>query len=126
LSGNHSVDIKQWPSTGWRRVAEGTGAGGGTIKGSFRVSQHNDYFLATNSALQNNYVIGKVSEDHKGILVREANYHPDGGQIFLPKITSHNTEVPLFVLFASLGGQHHQPIKTTLTKICPIPKLRHP
>ena len=98
--------LRQWPKEGWREVASGTGSGGGTIKGQFITSTHEDYYLATNTALDNRYVIGRVpqiknKENTNSILVREANYHPDGGQIFVP--LTQDKEIKFILLLAKEG-----------------------
>jgi hypothetical protein len=78
-------EIRQWPPSGWRNLAPGTGFGGGTIKGKFINKWVNDLCLAENTALGNQYIIGRRPRNStNSVLVREVNYHPDGGQIFMP------------------------------------------
>tara|TARA_B100001964_G_scaffold214865_1_gene252779 strand:- start:891 stop:1517 length:627 start_codon:yes stop_codon:yes gene_type:complete len=79
---SEKVIIKQWPHTGWRKVADGTGYGGGTVEGNFSYTLDGKYMKATNDAVGGYYIIGILNEN--SILTREANYHPDGGQIFFP------------------------------------------
>jgi ureidoglycolate lyase len=90
------VDIETWPAQGWRPVEPGTGNQGGATSGQFDVYHAGDMMHARNHAVDGHYVTGWFSDpataseqsleaDHSRILVREANYHPDGGQIFYPR-----------------------------------------
>jgi len=79
---SEKVIIKQWPRVGWRKIADGTGYGGGTVEGNFSYTLDGNYMKAMNEAIGKSYVTGILKK--KYILTREANYHPDGGQIFYP------------------------------------------
>lgn len=89
------VDITTWPAPGWRPVEPGTGNQGGVTSGEFEVYRAGDMMHARNHAVDGHYVTGWFTDpatasaeslhvDHSRVLVREANYHPDGGQIFCP------------------------------------------
>ncbi|XP_013418496.1 uncharacterized protein LOC106179424 [Lingula anatina] len=85
------VEISTWPQPGWRPICPGTGNQGGITGGEFTYLWDGDLCLATNKAVPDgDYVIGRlpanVSRDKRThVLVREANYHPDGGQVFFPQ-----------------------------------------
>ena len=55
---------------------------GGTVEGNFSYTLDGKYMKATNEAVGGYYITGILNEN--SILTREANYHPDGGQIFYP------------------------------------------
>ena len=91
-----TVDIETWPAQGWRPVEPGTGNQGGVTSGRFDVYRAGDMMHARNHAVNGHYVTAWFSDppsaseqaldvDHSRVLVREANYHPDGGQIFYPR-----------------------------------------
>jgi len=90
------VEIVTWPAPGWRPVEPGTGNEGGITSGEFEVYRTGDFMHARNHAVDGHYVTGwfldpvRASEQSKEVdgsrvLVREANYHPDGGQVFYPR-----------------------------------------
>ncbi|XP_071154080.1 uncharacterized protein [Mytilus edulis] len=84
------VEITPWPVGGWRKLYPGTGAMGGIVSGNFVYEWEGDVCKAINNAVGGHYVTGRlptgVSFDNRThVLVREANYHPDGGQIFFPR-----------------------------------------
>lgn len=90
------VDIVTWPQPGWRPVVEGTGNEGGITQGDFEMRRVGERMLAFNHAVDGYYVTGwfadpptasetKEPADTSSILVREANYHPDGSQVFFPR-----------------------------------------
>jgi ureidoglycolate lyase len=101
------VDIETWPAQGWRPVEPGTGNEGGITSGQFEVHRQGELMHARNHAVDGHYVTGwfadpataseqAVDVNHSRIFVREANYHPDGGQVFYPK--EHNPFVALLAL----------------------------
>jgi len=101
------VDIVTWPAQGWRPVEPGTGNQGGVTSGKFEVYRAGDMMHARNHAVDGHYVTGWFTDpadaseqsspaDHSRILVREANYHPDGGQVFCPR--DHKPFVALLAL----------------------------
>lgn len=100
FSGKFKPKVRQWPQEGWRPVAEGTGTGGGTIKGKFITSRFEDYYLATNTALNNKYIIGRVPavkrDAFNSILCRQCNFHPDGDQSFI--VIPDGKTTPKFIL----------------------------
>jgi ureidoglycolate hydrolase len=90
------VIIATWPAPGWRRVEPGTGNEGGITSGDFVMYRQGDLMVAHNHAVSGSYVTGwfadpalataeGTSPDYSRVLVREANYHPDGGQVFYPR-----------------------------------------
>jgi ureidoglycolate lyase len=103
------VDIVPWPAAGWRRLDAGTGVGGGVTSGPFKMRWKGDVLYADNHAVGGFYVTGwarlpdEASEDaptvaRTRVLTCEANYHPDGGQIFFPR-----DGVPFVALLAPPG-----------------------
>lgn len=108
------VDIVVWPKQGWRDVVPGTGNEGGITQGEFVFTWEGDMAVARNHAVDGHYVTGWFSDpltasfqsqtvERSHILVREANYHPDGSQIFAPK------EKTPFVALLALPGDDVQP-----------------
>lgn len=108
------VDIVVWPRQGWRDVVPGTGNEGGITQGEFVFSWEGDMAVARNHAVDGHYVTGWFSDpltarfdssdvDRSQIYVREANYHPDGAQIFFPK------EGTPFVALLALPGDDVKP-----------------
>ncbi|MBI3544739.1 MAG: ureidoglycolate lyase [Deltaproteobacteria bacterium] len=90
------VDIVPWPSRGRRKLDPGTGVGGGTTAGEFRMRWKGDVIYADNHAVGGFYVTGwtrrpehaseeRATAPRDRVLTFEANYHPDGGQIFFPR-----------------------------------------
>src|SRR5688572_25424341 len=90
------VDIVPWPYRGKRKLDPGTGTGGGITSGTFAMRWKGDVLYADNHAVGGFYVTGwtrapeEASEERatvprERVLTCEANYHPDGGQVFFPK-----------------------------------------
>ncbi len=90
------VRVVAWPTAGWRGLVAGTGAEGGVVADVFAFERRGAVQYATNRAVGRSYLIGWYGDpatatedrppnarDH--ILTHEANYHPDGGQIFFPR-----------------------------------------
>ncbi len=91
-------DITPFPLSGWRRLVEGTGDEGGVVEDVFELARVGRVQFAVNVGLGRKYVTGwygsdpAVAEDaaaeevvpglFDSILTHEANYHPDGGQVF--------------------------------------------
>ena len=115
------VDIVTWPKPGWREVVAGTGNEGGITEGEFVFTWEGDMAVARNHAVDGHYVTGwftdpaqacfDASYQDKGhayggrrqIYVREANYHPDGSQIFYPQ------EGTPFIALLALPGDDVKP-----------------
>lgn len=100
------VDIVTWPAPGKRPVERGTGRGGGVTSGPFEMEWKGDVCHAENHAVNGKYVTGwscppdQATEEpgprnRTYVLTHEANYHPDGGQVFF----SRNNE-PFVALLA--------------------------
>ena len=90
------VTIVTWPQPGWRPVVPGTGNEGGTVEDVFEMVRRGDILHAVNHAVGRSYITGwfgdpatasetETSTGSRSILTHEANYHPDGGQIFSPR-----------------------------------------
>ena len=100
------VWIEQWPQTGTRPVCPGTGKGGGVAEGDFRFQWQGEFLRADNMAVGDagiGFITGRLLKDQSfqtssHVLVRDANYHPDGGQVFYPK-----TKSPYVMLLAKAG-----------------------
>jgi ureidoglycolate lyase/seryl-tRNA synthetase len=90
------VTIVTWPQPGWRAVVAGTGNEGGIVEDSFVMERRGEVQHAVNGALGRSYITGWFADpatassnrepaDTSRIYTHEANYHPDGGQIFCPR-----------------------------------------
>lgn len=115
------VDIVTWPKPGWREVVEGTGNEGGITEGEFIFTWEGDMAVARNHAVDGHYVSGWFADPaqasfdaryqdkdqayggRRQIYVREANYHPDGSQIFYPQ------ERTPFIALLALPGDDVKP-----------------
>ena len=73
-----------------------------------------DFMIAQNHAVSGHYITGwfadpafacaeSTSPNYARVLVREANYHPDGGQVFFPQ------NMAPFVALLALPGDDVQP-----------------
>lgn len=89
------VQIVQWPQLGYRPVLPGTGLGGGVTEGDFEMAWIGEMLQAQNHAVGGHYITGwscdpteaaenKERNQTEFLYTFEANYHPDGGQIFYP------------------------------------------
>jgi len=103
------VRIETWPQPGWRPVVDGTGNEGGVTCGEFEVYRSGQLVLGRNHAVGGYYVTGWFDDpgtaseevtprDPSRVLVSEANYHPDGGQVFSPR-----NQDPFVALLAAAG-----------------------
>jgi ureidoglycolate lyase len=90
------VMIVTWPQPGWRPVVAGTGNEGGIVEDSFVMERRGEIQHAVNQAVGRSYITGWFADpatasgtrepaDMSRIYTHEANYHPDGGQIFCPR-----------------------------------------
>jgi ureidoglycolate lyase/seryl-tRNA synthetase len=91
-----TVTIATWPQPGWRPIVPGTGNEGGIVEDRFVMERRGEVQHAINLAVGRSYVTGWFSDpataseareprDISRIYTHEANYHPDGGQIFFPR-----------------------------------------
>ena len=85
-----------WPQSGWRPIISGTGDEGGVVEDFFVLERRGEIQYATNRAAGRSYITGwyvdpataaedREAADTSRIYTHEANYHPDGGQIFCPR-----------------------------------------
>lgn len=90
------VTVVPWPAAGRRPLVAGTGAEGGVISDVFVMERRGETLHAVNHAVGRAYLTGwfvdppqasdaRPSVHHASIFTHEANYHPDGGQIFFPR-----------------------------------------
>lgn len=90
------VAVVPWPTAGWRPLVPGTGVEGGVVADVFEYSRQGGLQFAENKAVGRRYLIGWYGDpavvgphtepvDRTRLLTHEANYHPDGGQIFWPR-----------------------------------------
>jgi ureidoglycolate lyase/seryl-tRNA synthetase len=90
------VTIVTWPQPGWRPVVSGTGNEGGIVEDSFEMVRRGEIQHAVNHAVGRSYITGwfadpatasesRTPRDTSRLFTHEANYHPDGGQIFFPR-----------------------------------------
>jgi hypothetical protein len=93
---NDKVTIVTWPQPGWRPIVPDTGNEGGVVEDSFVMERRGEVQHAVNLAVGRSYITGWfndpaiASEDRQPTdttrnYTHEANYHPDGGQIFSPR-----------------------------------------
>ena len=112
--GEGQVTIVTWPQPGWRPVVQGTGHEGGTVEDRFEMVRRGEVQHAVNHAVGRAYVTGwyadpatasadREATDTSRIYTHEANYHPDGGQIFWPRDRSP------FVALLALPGDDITP-----------------
>lgn len=101
--------ITAWPASGWRQVSTGSGVGAGIVSGSFLYKWEGEFLKASNKAVADgDYITGRLpretsSSNRTHVLVREANYHPDGGQVFYP------VKAEPFVVLLALPGDDVTP-----------------
>jgi len=103
------VTLVTWPRPGWRPVVPGTGAEGGVVEDRFEMTRRGEVMHAVNHAVGRSYITGwfadpasasedRTPADERRVYTHEANYHPDGGQIFCPRDAS-----PFVALLARPG-----------------------
>lgn len=89
------VIIEVWPTQGWRPVVVGTGNEAGIVEDGFTMLRKGNILFAENQAVARRYITGWYDDpaladsqalptNLKRIFTHEANYHPDGGQVFYP------------------------------------------
>lgn len=103
------VDIVTWPAPSWRPIVSGTGNQAGVVQGNFKMRRMGGILYAANEAVKHRYITGwygdpalmteaSVPQHRRYLLTHEANYHPDGGQVFFPR-----THQPFVALLAKPG-----------------------
>ena len=104
-----AVTIVTWPQPDWRPIVAGTGNEGGIVEDYFAMERHGEIQHAVNRAVGRSYITGWYADpatasgthepsDTSRIYTHEANYHPDGGQIFFPR-----SGTPFVALLARTG-----------------------
>jgi ureidoglycolate lyase len=90
------VTLVTWPQPGWRPIVADTGNEGGVVEDSFVMERRGEVQYAVNLAVGRSYITGWFADPGTAsatrepantgrIYTHEANYHPDGGQIFSPR-----------------------------------------
>ncbi len=90
------VTVVTWPQPGRRPIVPGTGNEGGIVEDSFVMERRGEVQHAVNRAVGRRYITGWFADpaaaaedrqpaDTSRLYTHEANYHPDGGQIFAPR-----------------------------------------
>ena len=90
------VTLVTWPQPGWRPIVPGTGNEGGVAQDAFVMERRGEVQHAVNLAVGRSYITGWFADpaiasegceaaDTTRIYTHEANYHPDGGQVFSPR-----------------------------------------
>jgi ureidoglycolate lyase len=108
------VSIVTWPQPNWRPIVPGTGNEGGSVEDSFVMERRGEIQHACNQAIGRSYITGWFADpatasearrptDTSRIYTHEANYHPDGGQIFSPR------ECAAFVALLARPGDDVRP-----------------
>jgi hypothetical protein len=103
------VTIVPWPKPHGRPLVPGTGVEGGEVADVFEMVRDGQVQRAANHAVGREYITGWLAdpatadpdrppEDASRLYTHEANYHPDGGQIFFPR-----ERVPFVALLARPG-----------------------
>ncbi len=90
------VTIVTWPQAGRRPIVPGTGNEAGIVEDSFVMQRRGEVQHAVNLAVGRSYITGWFNDpglasedrepaDTRRLYTHEANYHPDGGQVFAPR-----------------------------------------
>jgi ureidoglycolate lyase len=90
------VTIVTWPRPGRRPIVPGTGNEAGVVQDRFVMERRGEVQHAVNLAVGRSYITGwftdpaiaseaRAAADTSRIYTHEANYHPDGGQVFSPR-----------------------------------------
>ena len=107
------VKIVTWPAQGWRSIVPGTGNEGGVVEDVFEMTRRGSRQWAVNHAVGRRYLTGwfddparasddAIDVDTSRIYTHEANYHPDGGQVFFPR-----GREPFVAMLANSGDDVH-------------------
>lgn len=111
---NFPIEIVTWPTSGSRKVDEGTGNQGGTAEGIFEFWWEGDVLWGRNNAVEDTYILGwsrdpeeaetkEATRKQNQVLLWHANYHPDGGQLF------YSLDGTPFMVPLALPGDDVQP-----------------
>lgn len=116
---NKKFEIVKWPVSGWRQLDPSTGDEAGTTEGPFEVEWKGDFFRGKNLAINtpaNEYLDGLGTSDfanatdagdgvggsEDAIYLWMTDYHPCGGQLFMPQTCSVGevSSMPFFMCLA--------------------------
>jgi len=88
----HAEQIEKmtWPKpSGWRKIMDDSGNKAAVAEGDYVIEWKGDLVHAFSVATDAKFVTARGVNDgpegRKAIFVRDANYHPDGGQVFFSK-----------------------------------------
>lgn len=89
------VTIAPWPKPTGRPLVKGTGDEGGVVEDTFEMVRRGQVQHAVNNAVGRRYITGWLADPATAseqaaplgeiLYTHEANYHPDGGQVFMPR-----------------------------------------
>lgn len=91
------VALAPWPLKGWRAMSPGvSGNEAGEVEGAFSMWAEGELLFGRNEAVGRAYIIGWYADPADASRAREpatrdrlyicqANYHPDGGQVWYPR-----------------------------------------
>jgi hypothetical protein len=91
------VKMTPWPLKGWRPMSPGVnGNEAGAVEGAFSMWAEGGLLFGRNEAVKRAYIIGWYDDpatarrdvepaSRDRLFIHQANYHPDGGQIWCPR-----------------------------------------
>jgi Ureidoglycolate hydrolase len=95
--GSAKVKMTPWPLKGWRPMSAGVnGNEAGEVEGAFSMWAEGGLLFGRNEAVKRAYIIGwyddpaiarrdREPRSRDCLYIYQANYHPDGGQIWYPR-----------------------------------------
>jgi hypothetical protein len=95
--GATKVRMAPWPLRGWRSMSPGvSGNEAGEVSGAFSMWAEGGLLFGGNEAVRRSYIIGwycdpatasreREPASRDRLYIYQANYHPDGGQIWYPR-----------------------------------------
>ena len=101
---NTDVIINTWPKLKGRKIMLNTGNQGGIAEGEFITWCDDIYCYGQNKAVNGLYVTAKKHQNR--FATREANYHPDSGQVFYPQVLNKNQH---FILLLAKTDAYNEP-----------------
>ncbi|KAL4218311.1 hypothetical protein ACF0H5_023047 [Mactra antiquata] len=80
------VEITPWPLKGWRKLCQDTSTLGRELRDDAFIQWVGNQCIVLGAEYTSGWLPKNVLPSNRThVLVREANYHPDGGQIFFPR-----------------------------------------